>query len=159
MWRFANTSYISKVWRPICWSRIPLVRFLAKEISRWWFQAISSILRQSRPIGCIRQERSTATGENDCRPLGNERRLATIDLSLYHNYTNVLLSQCLLSVSPKNVTRSRSDKLLQPTLTLLDFATSENRERQAILLRDLKLGINHIDKDQLRRSGILSPIW
>jgi hypothetical protein len=47
--------------------------------------------------------------------------------------------------------------LLQPTLTLLDFATSENRERQAILLRDLKLGINHIDKDQLRRSGILSP--
>ena len=39
----------------------------------------------------------------------------------------------------------------------MDFATSENRDRQAILLRDLKLGINHIDKEQLRRSGILSP--
>ena len=68
-----------------------------------------------------------------------------------------LFSKCLLSGSPKTVTKSRSEKLLQPTLTLLDFATSEKREREAILLRDLKLGMNHIDRDQLRRSGILSP--
>ena len=57
----------------------------------------------------------------------------------------------------KNATKSRTDKLLQHTLTLLDYATSKTREKQAILLRDLKLGINHIDRDQLRRSGLLNP--
>ncbi len=42
-------------------------------------------------------------------------------------------------------------------MTLLDYATSRTREKQSILLRDLKLGINHIDKEQLKRSGILNP--
>ncbi len=76
---------------------------------------------------------------------------------LFSTLTFISVAQCLLSLSPKQVTKSRTDKLLQPTLTLLDFATSGQREKQAILLRDLKLGNNHIDKDQLRRSGILSP--
>jgi len=69
--------------------------------------------------------------------------------------------QCLLSYagsgSTRNVTKSRTDLLLQPTLGLLDFATSEKREKQSILLRDLKLGINHIDREQLRRNGLLNP--
>jgi len=69
--------------------------------------------------------------------------------------------QCLLSFagsgSTRNVTKSRTDILLQPTLGLLDFATSTKREKQSILLRDLKLGINHIDREQLRRNGLLNP--
>jgi len=69
--------------------------------------------------------------------------------------------QCLLSYagsgSTRNVTKARTNALLQPTLRLLDFATSTKREKQSILLRDLKLGINHIDREQLRRNGLLNP--
>lgn len=57
----------------------------------------------------------------------------------------------------KNITKSQSDEISRPSITLLDFATSKKRENQAILLRDLKIGVNHIDREQLRRSGILDP--
>ena len=53
--------------------------------------------------------------------------------------------------SVKNATKSRTDELIRPVLALLDYATSRKREDQSILLRDLKIGVNHIDKDQLRR--------
>lgn len=49
------------------------------------------------------------------------------------------------------------DELLQMPLILLEHATSKKREKQSILLRDLKLGITHVDKDQLRRNGIWQP--
>ena len=69
--------------------------------------------------------------------------------------------QCLLTCvkagSARNATRARTEALLQPYLTLLEFAVSKKREKQSILLRDLKLGINHIDVDQLRRNAILNP--
>ena len=59
--------------------------------------------------------------------------------------------------SVKNATKSRTDELIRPVLALLDYATSRKREDQSILLRDLKIGVNHIDKDQLRRNGLLNP--
>jgi len=59
--------------------------------------------------------------------------------------------------SVKNATKSRTDELIRPVLTLLDYATSRKREDQSILSRDLKIGVNHIDKDQLRRNGLLNP--
>jgi hypothetical protein len=62
-----------------------------------------------------------------------------------------------MSGSMKNMTKSHSDEISRPSITLLDFATSKKRENQAILLRDLKIGVNHIDREQLRRSGILDP--
>ncbi len=49
------------------------------------------------------------------------------------------------------------DAFLQMPLFLLEYATSKKREKQSILLRDLKLGINHVDRDQLRRNGIWNP--
>lgn len=57
----------------------------------------------------------------------------------------------------KNISKSKSDEILRPSLTLLDYATSKKRENQAILIRDLKIGVNHIDREQLRRSGMLDP--
>lgn len=69
--------------------------------------------------------------------------------------------QCLLTCvkagSARNATKARTDGLLQGYLTLLEFAVSKKREKQSILLRDLKLGINHIDIQQLRRNAILNP--
>jgi Sorting nexin C terminal/PX domain len=46
---------------------------------------------------------------------------------------------------------------LRPTARLLEHAGSSNREKESLLLRDLKLGMNHIDREQLRRNGLLSP--
>ena len=68
-----------------------------------------------------------------------------------------VFAKCLMTGSVKNATKSRADELLRPTLTILDYATSRKRENQAILLRDLKIGVNHIDRDQLRRNGLLNP--
>ena len=65
--------------------------------------------------------------------------------------------KCLMTGSVKNATTSRVDELLRPTLTILEYATSMKRENQAILSRDLKIGVNHIDIDQLRRNGLLNP--
>ena len=67
------------------------------------------------------------------------------------------LLSCVRSGSARNATKAQTDLLLQPSLTLLEFAVSKKREKQSILLRDLKLGMNHIDGDQLRRNGILYP--
>lgn len=39
----------------------------------------------------------------------------------------------------------------------MEFASSRSREKESILLRDLKLGGNHIDREQLRRNGLWSP--
>lgn len=67
------------------------------------------------------------------------------------------LMNCVRSGSARNATKARTEALLQPPLTLLEFANSTKREKQYILLRDLKLGINHIDREQLRRNGLLNP--
>ena len=66
------------------------------------------------------------------------------------------LVACVRSGSARNATKARTESILKTTLLLLDFA-SGGREKQSILLRDLKLGLNHIDKDQLRRNGLLNP--
>jgi Sorting nexin C terminal/PX domain len=59
--------------------------------------------------------------------------------------------------SAKSATKARTDAQLRPTLRLLDFARDRSREKQEKLLRDLKLGMNHIDREQLRRNALLSP--
>jgi hypothetical protein len=64
---------------------------------------------------------------------------------------------CIKSGSQKSLGRPTTKDFLQPTLGLLDFASSKKREKQSILLRDLKLGINHIDREQLRRNGLFNP--
>lgn len=65
--------------------------------------------------------------------------------------------KCVKAGSAKSATKARTDAQLRPTLRLLDFARDRSREKQEKLLRDLKLGINHIDREQLRRNALLSP--
>lgn len=73
----------------------------------------------------------------------------------------LIVPQCLLKCvragSARSATKQRTEAYLQPTAKLLEYANSAQREKQSILLRDLKLGINHIDRQQLRRNGLLSP--
>lgn len=67
------------------------------------------------------------------------------------------LVKCVKAGSAKSATKARTDAQLRPTLRLVDFARDRSREKQEKLLRDLKLGINHIDREQLRRNALLSP--
>ncbi|CAB9509084.1 expressed unknown protein [Seminavis robusta] len=67
------------------------------------------------------------------------------------------LIKCVKAGSAKSATKARTDAQLRPTLRLLDFARDRSREKQEKLLRDLKLGMNHIDREQLRRNALLSP--
>lgn len=69
--------------------------------------------------------------------------------------------QCLLwsvrAGSARQATKSRTEGLLQPTLTILDFAASKDAKRESTLLRDLHFGMNHLNKMQLRSKNILNP--
>ena len=48
---------------------------------------------------------------------------------------------------------------MRPTLKILEYAndTSADKSKASSLLRDLKLGVYHIDREQLRRNGLLNP--
>jgi len=67
------------------------------------------------------------------------------------------LTQSIKGGSARSSTKLKADELLQPTLTLLSFANSRRKQEQSVLLRDLRFGINHIDKGQLCRNGLLNP--
>jgi hypothetical protein len=64
---------------------------------------------------------------------------------------------CVRAGSAKKATKALTDSRLKPALRLLEYAGSKSRDKQSLLMRDLKLGVNHIDRDQLRRNGLLSP--
>eukprot|EP00523_Entomoneis_sp_CCMP467_P019432 CAMPEP_0168818572 /NCGR_PEP_ID=MMETSP0726-20121227/7826_1 /TAXON_ID=265536 /ORGANISM="Amphiprora sp., Strain CCMP467" /LENGTH=1812 /DNA_ID=CAMNT_0008870903 /DNA_START=15 /DNA_END=5453 /DNA_ORIENTATION=- len=67
------------------------------------------------------------------------------------------LVACVKVGSAKKATKALTDSRLKPTLRLLQHANHRSREKQSLLLRDLKLGINHVDREQLRRNGLLNP--
>lgn len=72
--------------------------------------------------------------------------------------TNVQsLLKCVKAGSAKKATKSLTDARLRPCQVLLEYAGNKSREKQSAVLRDLKLGVNHIDREQLRRNGLLSP--
>jgi hypothetical protein len=67
------------------------------------------------------------------------------------------LNYCIRGGSARSSAKLKSDEWLQPTLILLQYANSRRQEQQSALLRDLRLGINHIDRGQLSRNGLLNP--
>ena len=67
------------------------------------------------------------------------------------------LLACVRAGSAKKATKALTEARLRPTLRLLEYAGARSREKQSVLLRDLKLGVNHIDREQLRRNGLLNP--
>jgi len=64
---------------------------------------------------------------------------------------------CIKSGSAKKATKQLTDLYLKPSLKLIEYAGHRSREKQSLLLRDLKLGVSHVDKAQLQRNGLLSP--
>ncbi|KAL3924387.1 MAG: hypothetical protein SGILL_001077 [Bacillariaceae sp.] len=68
------------------------------------------------------------------------------------------LIECVKAGSAKSATKARTEERLRPVLKILDFANdkSKDQNRASCLSRDLKLGIYHIDREQLRRNGLLS---
>lgn len=67
------------------------------------------------------------------------------------------LVKCVRAGSAKSATKALTDGTLKPALKLMEYAGSRSREKQSLLLRDLKLGINHIDREQLRRNTLFNP--
>lgn len=65
----------------------------------------------------------------------------------------------MLAGSAKSATKGMVEAQLKPTLKILDFANDRGTDRSKVssLLRDLKLGVYHIDCEQLRRNGLLNP--
>jgi hypothetical protein len=84
-------------------------------------------------------------------------RAALMVTSARHDAQMQCLIKCVRAGSARSATKQRTEAYLQPTARLLEYANSIEREKQSIILRDLKLGINHIDMGQLRRNGLLSP--
>ena len=68
------------------------------------------------------------------------------------------LIECVKAGSAKSATKARTEERLRPVLKILEFANdrSKDQTKASCLSRDLKLGINHVDRDQLRRNGLLS---
>jgi hypothetical protein len=68
------------------------------------------------------------------------------------------LIECVKAGSAKSATKARAEEHLRPTLKILEFANDKSKDqtKASCLMRDLKLGIYHIDKQQLRRNGLLS---
>lgn len=67
------------------------------------------------------------------------------------------LNYCIRGGSARASAKLKSDEWLQPILILLQYANSRRQEHQSVLLRDLRLGMNHIDRGQLSRNGLLNP--
>mmetsp|Transcript_17104 Transcript_17104/g.32351 ORF Transcript_17104/g.32351 Transcript_17104/m.32351 type:complete len:2095 (-) Transcript_17104:231-6515(-) len=105
---------------------------------------------ESSPLATNHRRRDN----NDFRPYRLSFVRAALLLSTSRKEAQM---QYLMGGSVKNITKSQSEDILRPAMTLLDYATSKNRDTQAILIRDLKIGVNHIDREQLRRSGMLDP--
>lgn len=84
-------------------------------------------------------------------------RAALMVTSARHEAQLQSLIKCVREGSAKKATKALTDARLRPTLRLLEYAGNKSREKQSILLRDLKLGVNHIDRMQLRRNGLLLP--
>lgn len=67
------------------------------------------------------------------------------------------LVKCVKAGSAKRATKALTDLYLRPTLKIVEYASSRNRSKEGALLRDLKIGVAHLDREQLRRNALLSP--
>jgi hypothetical protein len=110
------------------------------------------------PIIWMKFSRNDAEGQVEIKPYRvSFVRAALLVTSARQEAQQQNLLACVKTGSAKQATRALTDQRLRPTATLLEYASSRLREKQSILLRDLKLGMNHIDREQLRRNGLISP--
>ncbi len=110
------------------------------------------LLRANRESG------STPTSTDEARPYRPSFiRAALLIKSAKQEARYQCLLSCIRNGSARSSAKVKSDKWLQPSLTLLEYANSGRQEGQSILQRDLRFGVNHIDRGQLRRNGLLNP--
>ena len=118
---------------------------------------------EGTPIVLLRANKSNNSGgspnnEEETRPY----RPSFIRAALYvkgakQEAQQLCLNYCIRGGSARSSAKMKPDEWLQPTLILLQYANSRRQEDQSTLLRDLRLGINHIDRGQLSRNGLLNP--
>ncbi|KAL7541765.1 hypothetical protein ACHAXR_011197 [Thalassiosira sp. AJA248-18] len=118
---------------------------------------------EGTPLVLLRVNRDGASGsppktKDEARPYRPSFvRAALLVKSAKQEAQAQCLHHCIKSGSARSSTKVNSDEWLQPTLTLLQYANSRRQEEQSALLRDLRFGINHIDRGQLSRNGLVNP--
>lgn len=115
------------------------------------------------PLVLLRASRDGSSGgspkaKDEARPYRPSfLRAALLVKSSKQEAQSQCLLHCIRSGSARSSTKIKSDEWLQPTLRLLQYANSRRQEEQSVLLRDLQFGMNHIDRGQLSRNGLLNP--
>jgi hypothetical protein len=110
------------------------------------------------PILWMKFSRKQDDAEIEVRPYRVSLvRAALLVTAARHEAQLQSLVSCVRAGSVKRASKALTDARLKPVMRLLDYASSRSREKQSLLLRDIKLGVNHIDRDQLRRNGLWSP--
>jgi len=101
---------------------------------------------------------SSSAAKDEARPYRPSFiRAALLVKSSKQEAQSQCLHSCIKNGSARSSSKVKSDEWLQPTMTLLQYANSRRQEEQSALLRDLRFGINHIDRGQLSRNGLLNP--
>jgi len=120
---------------------------------------IMKVTDDGLPLILLRADREDSPkNKSDARPYRPSFiRAALLVKSAKQEAQSQRLLYCIRNESTKSSAQIKSDEWLQPALTLLEYANSRGNDRQSILQRDLHLGINHVDRAQLRRNGILNP--
>lgn len=112
------------------------------------------LLRASRESGSAESSKA----KDEARPYRPSFiRAALLVRSAKVEASSQCLLHCIKTGSTRAPSKPKSDEWLQPALTLLHYANSRNQQQQSVLLRDMRFGINHIDRGQLSRNGILNP--
>ena len=110
------------------------------------------LLRASREPGSAESSKS----KDEARPYRPSFiRAALLVRSAKVEASSQCLLHCIKTGSTRAPSKPKSDEWLQPALTLLNYANSRNQQQQSVLLRDMRFGMNHIDRGQLSRNGIL----
>lgn len=120
-------------------------------------QAISPLFCSSFVDGNLSQTGGTVAGKlYFCFIVGDAYTVLT--LCSYEPQFQCLVD-CVKAGSAKSATKARTEAQLRPTLKILEFANDQSvdKAKASSLLRDLKIGLYHIDREQLRRNGLLNP--
>ena len=110
------------------------------------------------PILWMKFSRKQDDAEIEVRPYRvSFVRAALLVTGARHEAQLQSLISCVKAGSVRNATKGLTDAKLKPALRLLEYAGTRSREKESLLLRDIKLGVNHIDREQLRRNGLWCP--
>jgi hypothetical protein len=116
------------------------------------------LLRANKSINNGSSKVKEETEEEEARPYRPSFIRAALFVKSAKQEAQLLcLNYCIRGGSARSSAKLKSDEWLQPHLILLQYANSRRQEDQSVLLRDLRLGMNHIDRGQLSRNGLLNP--